>query len=229
MNAGERFARLSTPLIADAAMRIGLDLRLAPSGLAPVHAEARMAGGRVAPARHVGSVDVFLEAIEKASPGDVLVIDNDGRRDEGCIGDLTVLEATAAGLAGLVVWGLHRDTAELRRIAMPVFTYGTFPAGPRRLDPDDGKFMFGDVAFSRDDYVFADDDGAIFIDSANVSRVLDVAESIAHTERLQAQSIRDGRSLRTQLRFTEYLDARQSDESLTFRRHLAKIGGAIEV
>jgi 4-hydroxy-4-methyl-2-oxoglutarate aldolase len=41
--------------------------------------------------------------MEKAEPGDVLVIDNGGRMDEGCIGDLTVLEAQASGLAGIAV------------------------------------------------------------------------------------------------------------------------------
>ena len=45
------------------------------------------------PARHYGSVDVFLEALSSAGPGDVLVIDNGGRTDEACIGDLVALEA----------------------------------------------------------------------------------------------------------------------------------------
>jgi len=65
------------------------------------------------PVRHMGSVDAFLSTLEGANTGDVLTIDNEGRRDEACIGDLIALEAAAAGLAGIVVWGLVRDTAEL--------------------------------------------------------------------------------------------------------------------
>ena len=38
--------------------------------------------GRALPARHYGSVDVFLQALEGATAGDILVIDNGGRRDE---------------------------------------------------------------------------------------------------------------------------------------------------
>ncbi|HKY27369.1 MAG TPA: hypothetical protein VJM12_05420, partial [Pyrinomonadaceae bacterium] len=95
----KRFATLSTALIADALIRLKLSLRIAPPGISPVVAGSRVAG-RALPARHYGSVDVFLEAMENAELGDVLVIDNSGRSDEGCIGDLTALEAQAAGVSG---------------------------------------------------------------------------------------------------------------------------------
>jgi len=67
------FAGLSTPLIADAALRLQLSILIAPPGIQPVIPGKRLAG-RALPAKHFGSVDVFLEAMESASPGDVLVI-----------------------------------------------------------------------------------------------------------------------------------------------------------
>ena len=106
----EGFADLSTPLVADACLRCGVPLRAAHPGIRAVVGGQRIAG-RVLPARHYGSVDVFLEALGQAESGDVLVVDNGGRSDEACVGDLAVLEAEAAGVAGLVVWGLHRDTS----------------------------------------------------------------------------------------------------------------------
>ena len=54
---------LSTPLIADACVRLGLSLRVAPTGLRAVVPGSRMAG-RALPAKHYGSVDVFLEALK---------------------------------------------------------------------------------------------------------------------------------------------------------------------
>jgi regulator of RNase E activity RraA len=43
-------------------------------------------------------VDVFLEALEVAERGDVLVVENAGRTDEACVGDLVTLEVGNAGL-----------------------------------------------------------------------------------------------------------------------------------
>lgn len=90
----DAFSNLSTPLIADACLRVKVLLRVAPAGIRPLLQGMRVVG-RVLPARHRGSVDIFLEVMKKALPGDVLVVDNDGRSDESCIGDLTVIEARA--------------------------------------------------------------------------------------------------------------------------------------
>lgn len=227
----ENFSELSTPLLADAFLRLRLPLRIAPPGIRPVIAGSRLAG-RALPARHYGSVDVFLEAMESALPGDVLVIDNDGRDDEGCIGDLTALEAQAVGLAGIVVWGAHRDTTELRRIGLPIFSYGSWPSGPQRLDERASDALtsarFGDFGVTRETVVFADDDGCLFAPLASVEELIATARAIWETERRQAQAIRDGETLRVQLSFHEYLARRAADPGYTFRQHLRNMRGAIE-
>src|SRR5262249_12019301 len=92
------FADLSTPLIADALLRLKRSCRVAPPGIRPLFPEQRLTGP-VLPVRHYGSVDVFLEAMRSAKPGAVLVIDNGVRLDEGWIGDLTVPEGQHCGLA----------------------------------------------------------------------------------------------------------------------------------
>jgi regulator of RNase E activity RraA len=227
----ETFTQLSTPLIADACIRQHVPLRVAPAGLRPLLAGRRVAG-RALPARHYGSVDIFLEALTAAEAGDILVIDNGGRSDEACIGDLVALECLAAGLAAIVVWGCHRDTAELRQIGFPVFSYGRCPAGPIRLDSREPGCLrsarFGDIEITTQDVIFADDDGALFVPAAQAADVLAVAHDIQQIEQRQAAAIRSGTTLRQQLRFDEYLAKRAADHSYTLRAHLRALRGAIE-
>ena len=230
-NLSNRFAELSTPLIADACLRLGGSLRVAPVGIHPLRIGSHIAGG-VVPVRHYGSVDIFLEAMETAKVGDVLVIDDGGRTDEGCIGNLTVLEAQACGLAGIVLWGSHRDTVELRQMSFPVFSYHMWPVEPQRLDRRDSNALkeagFGDFVMTSDDVVFADEDGVIFVPGQQVEEILVTAHDIWQTERSQVQEIQKGIKLRKQFRFKEYLTKRSTDPSYTFRQHLRNIGGAIE-
>jgi regulator of RNase E activity RraA len=231
VNTGISFGELSTPLIADGCVRSGVSLRLAPPGIASVTAGVKIAG-RALPARHYGSVDVFLGAFGGARPGDVLVIDNAGRADEACVGDLTVLEARSAGIAALVIWGVHRESAELREIGLPLFSYGTYPAGPVRLDPREPEALstahFGTHEVTTDDIVFADDDGVVFVAADRVDEVLDAARAIFQVERDQAARIAAGETLRAQTSFDQYLARRATDSSYTLRQHLRRIGGAIE-
>jgi regulator of RNase E activity RraA len=224
-----RFAALTTAHLADACLRARVPLRCAL--LHAVVPGSRLAG-RVAPARHVGSVDIFLEALEGTGPGDVLVVDNGGRLDEACVGDLVVLEAQAASLEGMVIWGLHRDTADIRAIGLPVFSLGAIPAGPQRLDTRSADALgSADVAqwtVTGADLVLGDDDGVLFVPAARAAELFTIAETIRDTERRQADQIRAGVSLRRQLQFDRYLARRDQAPSLSFREHLRDVGGAVE-
>ena len=224
-----RFGALTTAHLADACLRARVPLRCAP--LHAVTPGSRLAG-RVAPARHVGSVDIFLEVLEGAGPGDVLVVDNGGRLDEACVGDLVVLEAQAASLEGMVIWGLHRDTADIRAIGLPVFSLGAMPAGPQRLDarPPDAlaSAAVAQWTVTGADLVLGDDDGVLFVPAARAAELFTIAETIRDTERRQADQIRAGVSLRRQLQFDRYLARRDQVPSLSFREHLRSVGGAIE-
>lgn len=227
----ERLNTLSTPHLADACLRTGVPVRCAPSTVRPVALTMRCAG-RVRPARHVDSVDIFMEALEVADRDDVLVVDNGGRMDQACVGDLVTLEVANAGLAGIVIWGLHRDTPELLEIGLPFFSLGAMPAGPLGLDrrsPDGLEWArVGEWVVSPDDVCIGDADGVLFIPIDDLSEVIEAAESIRDTEQRQAAQMRSGRSFRQQVSFAKYLERREKNPAFGFREHLRAIGGAIE-
>ena len=142
------------------------------------------------------------------------------------------LEASRAGLSGIVIWGLHRDTTELHIIRLPVFSLGALPTGPQHLEPQDALALAsaacGQHIVTADDFVVGDDDGVLFVPLDRAGDVADLAANIRDTERSQAARIQRGTSFRSQSRFDEYIAARQSGRHLTFRQHLRSIGGAIE-
>jgi regulator of RNase E activity RraA len=222
---------LPAAAVADALVRLGLPVRLAPASIRRAVAGDPIAGPAV-PVRHFGSVDVFLEAYETATPGGVLVIDNDGRVDEACIGDLTVAEARLAGFVGIVLWGFHRDSAALPGIGLPVWSLGSLPAGPHGPRAKDGdpfaKAKVGDMVVTSTDVVVADDDGVVFVDAARWAEVEAIATRILADESRQAELIGRGTSLRSQLDFAGYLARRADDPAYTLRQHLLDRGGAIE-
>jgi 4-hydroxy-4-methyl-2-oxoglutarate aldolase len=225
------FQGLTTPHVADACLRTGVDVRCAPSDLRAL-CRSNCVAGRVRPARHYGSVDIFLEALGNASPGEVLVVDNSGRRDEACVGDLIALETKLAGLAGMVIWGLHRDTPELIEIGLPTFSLGECPTGPLRLDPREAGALVsarvGSWTVGTDDVAMGDANGVLFLPMARTEEIAMVARAIRDTERAQAEKMRHGTSLRAQLQFSDFLAWRSSNPAATLREHLRRIGRAIE-
>lgn len=223
----------TTPFLADACVQLSLPVRVGSHGLRCI-VPGRKAAGPARPARHAGSTDVFLEAIAAANQGDILVIDNGGRNDEGCIGDLVVGEALMSGLAATVCWGTHRDTSAILAMGALVWSLGTCPNGPLELRSRVATALAAanigsHVTVTQEDFVFADEDGVVVIAAQDLGRVADAARDIAAREGAQAQRLLNGELLRSQLDLDGYLAKRQSDPGHTFRDHLKSFGGAIEI
>ncbi|WP_328499584.1 hypothetical protein OHS59_44260 [Streptomyces sp. NBC_00414] len=106
-------------------------MRWAPPSLRPLLPGALFSGSARS-VTHLGSVDSVLEVIAESGRGDVLVVDNGGRREERRIADLWLAEAA---LAGIVLWGAHRDTAQLRHTGLPLLSLGSAFSGPRWYRP----------------------------------------------------------------------------------------------
>jgi regulator of RNase E activity RraA len=86
----------------------------------------------------------------------------------------------------------------------------------------------GDQEVGPGDLVIGDEDGVLFVPVQDALLVLEAAEAIRDTERRQADLVRGGTSLRTQLDLDGYLRRRAAEPALTFREHLRSVAGAIE-
>jgi 4-hydroxy-4-methyl-2-oxoglutarate aldolase len=230
--ANDELSRLTTPQLADGCLKTHVPIRCAPSALRPL-ALAMRCSGRARPVRHVGSIDIFFEAIHGAAWGEILVIDNGGRLDEACIGDIVALETKDAGIAGIVIWGLHRDSKELSDIGFPVFSLGALPTGPQRLHtrPADvfTRATIGAHVITSSDFVVADADGVLFLPEDRLEDIIAAAVDCRETEARQLRAMRKGQSYRGQVRFSDYLARRHQDASYGFRQHLKEIAAAGEV
>jgi len=115
---------------------------------------------------------------------------------------------------------------------LPVFSMGAISTGPQRLDdrPDDAleHANFGDFQVTREDIVAGDADGVLFMRKDMADEIFTRAETLRDAERRQADLMRNGVSLRSQVQFDAYLAAREKSRSLSFRDHLRGVGGAIE-
>lgn len=223
--------RLPTAAVADALTRHGLRRRVAPPAIRPITSDMYLSG-RALPVRHHGSVDILFEALLGATHGDILVIDNEGRADEACIGDLFVREAMGRGIGGIVVYGCHRDTVELLGLGLPVFSLGpvpTGPSGPRPRRPDSLQAaQLGDFEVTVHDWIYGDADGVAVVDRDDHATVRGMAGVIRRIEDEQVQRHVDGISLFQQFEIDEYLRQRWQRPSYEFRDHLAQLNRAIE-
>lgn len=228
----EQLSNLTTPHLADGCLKTNVPVRCGPSGLQPLVRSMRCVG-RARPVRHVGSIDIFFEALQGATPGEILVIDNGGRLDEACVGDIVALELRTAGFTGIVIWGLHRDSKELSELDFPIFSLGALPTGPQRLNdrPTDifDRAMVGTHVVSRGDFVVADANGVLFLPEDRLDDIIAAAITYRETEARQLKAMSAGRTYRSQVRFDEYMSRRERDASYGFRQHLKEIAAAGEV
>ena len=138
-----------------------------------------------------------------------------------------------SGIAGIVCWGTHRDTAAIHAIGARVWSLGPCPNGPLELRKRSETALIaatlGSVTVTPDDYLFADDDGVAVVAQADLPRVIETAKDIAARESAQAARLLKGELLRSQFALETYVAKRRSDPAYTFREHLKSFGGAIEI
>jgi regulator of RNase E activity RraA len=223
--------RYGTALLADAAFRAGVAVGL-PDGLYPLDRQSKLAGPVVTVEANNDLVSI-MDAVDKASPGEVVVIAN-RTKEVALIGDLIASEAARKGLAGFVVDGRVRDTVELEDIGVPVFCRGPYPVGPLKLPAalksvgaTGTSISVRGVTVDPGMWVFADADGLLLFESGALEAVFDGAETALEREQDLASLLASGTALAEVLQLQLFLTNRSTDPDADFNTHLKKIGRAI--
>jgi 4-hydroxy-4-methyl-2-oxoglutarate aldolase len=194
-------------------------LRILPRELRPYRRGLRMVGRAITVAATADLVPV-LAGLEQCGAGDILVVDA-GTTEHAVLGELFATEAVRRGMAGIVVYGLCRDTATLAELPLPIYSVGTIPraVGATRLPVTQQPVRLGDVEVRPDDILVGDDDGILVLSDEELAAALDGAEAIQQREAVIRAAILDGTSLFEQLNFAEHVANLQSERatSLAFR------------
>ncbi len=172
----EMLSRVSTANVSDALHRSG-DI----PGLRPLTPGAKLVGPALTVRTSPGDWAKPVEAIDRAEPGDVLVIDAGGVAP-AVWGELATNSAIQRGLAGVVIFGAARDTGDIRSLGFPLFSSLISPtAGEAKGFGEIGvPVRVAGVRVSPGDWIIGDDDGVCVIprDKAveYTNRAMDVLE-----------------------------------------------------
>jgi len=126
-------------------------------------------GGKRTFSGPIATVDVLednvlvREALETVPPGTVLVVDGKGSRRVALLGDRLAQIACERGLAGVIIHGCIRDSAEIGAMPIGVMAIGTCPVKSKKEGKGarDAVLEFGGVRWEPGAYVYADADGIV--------------------------------------------------------------------
>jgi regulator of RNase E activity RraA len=129
-----------------------------------------------------GTVGDYLDDMPDAS---VAVLDNAGRTDCTVWGGIMSRIAAQRGLAGTVINGVCRDTAEADEAGYPLYAVGRFMrTGKDRVQVDSvgEPVIIGDVRVRPGDLIVADKDGLVIVPAARAKEVIQRALSMQEVE-----------------------------------------------
>ncbi len=190
-NINEAFSLVSTPNISDAMHRKGT-----MKNIHPIVSGAHMLGTAVTVKTMDGDWAKPVEAIDAASPGQVLVIDA-GSGKTAVWGELATWSAKIKKLAGIVIDGAARDIDEIKKIGLPVFCkYRVSCAGEPKGFGEIGATIDCDgQKVSSGDWIVGDDSGVVVIPKKDAQEIANRAVDVKEHENRLREEIQRGGSL----------------------------------
>jgi 4-hydroxy-4-methyl-2-oxoglutarate aldolase len=204
-----RLAALSTSAVSDALDRLGIAGQAL--GIVPMDRAFRLAGrawtlryGPVGQDR--GTVGDYIDDL---GPGDVVVLDNQGRLDATVWGDLLTTTAHRRHLAGTVIDGVCRDVGRSLTLGYPVFSRGNWMRTGKdrvRVEATQVPVSVGGVRVEPGDLLLGDGDGLVVVPAARAEEVLRAAGEIERAENAIRAAVESGTPLRDARRAAGYHD-----------------------
>jgi len=184
------FATMVTPHLSDSMDR----LYGAGPLLRPMHDGTTLAGSAFTVKTSPGDNLLVHKALDIAQPGDVIVVDAGGACEQAIVGGIMAGWAARRGIAGLVIWGAIRDSAELRAGSFPVYACGVSHRGPYKNGPGEINvpIVIGGMSVQPGDIIVGDADGVVAVPQAIAEDVLASARAIRDKEALAMDEIRAG-------------------------------------
>jgi RraA family protein len=184
------FAKMVTPHLSDSMERLyagGPQLR-------PMHREGKLAGPAFTVKTAPGDNLLVHKALDTARAGDVIVVDAGGFGDHAIIGELMMSRAKQRGIAGIVIWGAIRDSAEIGAGGYPVYACAVTHRGPYKNGPGEINVpvMMGGMPVNPGDIIVGDADGLVAIPLEMAERVLASAKAILEKETAAMKQIQAG-------------------------------------
>jgi 4-hydroxy-4-methyl-2-oxoglutarate aldolase len=166
------------------------------SGMKPLDPASRLAGPAfTVDARPADNLILHL-AVQKAAPGDVLVVDAKAFMEAGPWGDVLTLQAMQRGIAGLVISGCVRDAQAITEMGFPVFCRGLSIKGTGKNQPGvlQAPLHIGGTLVCPGDIIVGDHDGLVVVPQATVAQAVAASQAREDKERQQRAAIQAGTS-----------------------------------
>lgn len=187
----ELLMRVSAANVSDALHRTG-DI----PGMRPLAPGTKMVGPALTVRTAPGDWAKPVEAIDVADPGDVLIIDAGGVLP-ACWGELATHSAIQRGLAGVVIYGAARDTADIRSLGFPLFSTLISPtaAEAKGFGEIGVPIRIAGVPISPGDWIIGDDDGVCVIPKDKAVEYTNRAMDVLEKENRMRAEIQAGSTL----------------------------------
>ena len=188
----DEFRGLSTAILSDAMNR----MNSMTADIKPTVEGTHIAGPAVTVQCIVGDNLMIHKAIYVAGPGDVIVVDARGHKDNSVWGNIMSQACRIRGIEAVVIDGAIRDIRENREGGFPIFCKGVVPAGSQKSwgGNINVSIQCGGVGVEPGDIVVGDDDGVVVVPTDIASKVLQGAKERAKVEEEWLHELQKGRT-----------------------------------